>query len=42
MVAFGILAILAAFTLDGNIRLACLIFLGGLFLKILIARKAGW
>ena len=42
MITFAILAILATLTLDGSIRLVCLIFLGGLALKTLIARKAGW
>lgn len=42
MIAFGILALLAVFTLDGLIRTACLIFLAGLAIKTLIAHKAGW
>ena len=42
MIAFTVLGLLAAFTLDGNIRLVCLIFLGGLAVKTLIAHKAGW
>jgi hypothetical protein len=42
MIAFAILGLLAALTLDGTVRLVCLIFLGGLVLKTLIARKAGW
>ena len=42
MLAFAVLAVLALFTLDGTVRLACLIFLAGLGLKTLIARKAGW
>jgi hypothetical protein len=42
MLTFALLAILAAVTLDGAMRLACLILLAGLALKTLIARKAGW
>ena len=42
MIAFGVLGLLAGFTLDGAIRLACLIFLAGLALKTVIAHKAGW
>jgi hypothetical protein len=42
MIAFAILGLLAGFTLDGVIRIACLIFLAGLALKTLIAHKAGW
>ena len=42
MGTFAVLAILAALTLDGTVRLVCLIFLAGLVLKTLIARKAGW
>ena len=42
MVAFGVLGLLAGFTLDGMIRVACLIFLAGLALKTVIAHKAGW
>ena len=38
----ALLALLATFTLDGVIRLATLIFLGGLTLKAFIAYKAGW
>jgi hypothetical protein len=39
MMAYTVLGVLAAFTLDGKIRLATLIFLGGLALKTLIAVK---
>ena len=42
MIAFVVLGLLAAFTLDGLIRTACLIFLAGLAIKTLIAHKAGW
>lgn len=40
--AFTVLLLLAAFTLDGALRLATCIFLGGLLVKTLIAHKAGW
>ena len=39
---YVVLALLAAFTLDGLFRTAVWIFLGGLTLKTLIAYKAGW
>jgi hypothetical protein len=39
---YVVLALLAAFTLDGLFRTAVWIFLGGLALKTLIAHKAGW
>ncbi len=42
MIAYATLAALAAFTLDGLIRVACLIALGGFALKTVIAHKAGW
>ena len=42
MIAFAVLGLLAGFTLDGVIRVACLIFLAGLALKTVIAHKAGW
>ena len=42
MLAFAILGILAAFTLDGLLRIACLVALAGFALKTLIAHKAGW
>jgi hypothetical protein len=42
MATFAVLAILAAFTLDGLIRAAVLIFLAGLAVKTYIAYKAGW
>jgi len=41
MIAFAVLGALAGFTLDGMIRIACLIFLAGLALKTVIAHKAG-
>jgi hypothetical protein len=40
MGCYGVLALLAAFTLDGKIRLAVWIFLAGLALRTLIAYKA--
>jgi hypothetical protein len=42
MIAYAVLAVLAGFTLDGLIRIACLIALSGFALKTLIAHKAGW
>ncbi len=40
--AYAVLALLALFTLDGLLRIAVWIFLGGLAAKTLIAYKAGW
>jgi hypothetical protein len=40
MGTYAVLALLAAFTLDGKMRIAVWIFLGGLALKTLIAFKA--
>jgi hypothetical protein len=40
LAAYVILALLAAFTLDGKLRLAVWILLGGLALKTFIAYKA--
>ena len=40
MGTYAVLAILAAFTLDGKIRLAVWIFLGGLALRTVIHMKA--
>jgi hypothetical protein len=43
MVAYAVLAVLAAFTLDGALlRDAVWILLGGLALKTYIAHRAGW
>ncbi len=42
LITLGVLALLSIVTLDGVVRLVTLIFLGGLALKTLIARKAGW
>ncbi len=40
--AYMVLAILAGVTLDGKMRLAVWIFLGGLALKTYIAHRAHW
>ena len=40
--AYAVLALLAAFTLDGLFRSAVWILLMGLTVKTLIAYKAGW
>jgi hypothetical protein len=40
MTAFAVLGLLAGLTLDGKIRLAALIFLGGLALRTAIHYKA--
>lgn len=40
--AYAVLALLAAFTLDGLFRTAVWILLMGLAAKTLIAYKAGW
>jgi hypothetical protein len=42
MGAFALLALLAALTLDGLMRDAIWILLGGLAVKTYIAKKAGW
>jgi hypothetical protein len=42
MGAYGVLALLAALTLDGLMRYAVWILLGGLAAKTYIAKKAGW
>ena len=39
---YAALALMAAFTLDGNLRLAVWILLAGLTVKTVIAYKAGW
>jgi hypothetical protein len=39
---YAVLALMAAFTLDGNLRLAVWILLAGLTVKTIIAYKAGW
>ena len=40
MAAYAAIALLAAFTLDGKLRIAVWIFMGALALKTLIAYKA--
>jgi hypothetical protein len=42
MGCYAVLALLAAFTLDGMFRVAVWILLAGLALKTWIAYKAGW
>ena len=42
MSVYAALALMATFTLDGNLRLAVYILLAGLTVKTLIAYKAGW
>jgi len=42
MGCYGVLALLAAFTLDGVMRTAVWILVGGLAVKTVIAYKAGW
>ena len=42
MSTYGVLALLAAFTLDGPFRLAIWILMAGLAVKTWIAYKAGW
>jgi hypothetical protein len=42
MIIYAILGLTAIFVLDGKFRLAVLILLGGLAVKTLIARRAGW
>jgi hypothetical protein len=42
MIAYAVLGLAATFTLDGVIRIACLVALAGFALKTLIAHKAGW
>lgn len=39
---YAVLALMATFTLDGNLRLAVWILLAGLTVKTVIAYKAGW
>jgi hypothetical protein len=40
--AYAALALLAYFTLDGKLRYAVLLLMGGLSIKTYIAYKAGW
>jgi hypothetical protein len=42
MASYAVLAAIAGFALDGKIRLALWILLGGLAIKTCIARGAGW
>jgi hypothetical protein len=42
MSVYAVLALMATFTLDGNLRLAVYILLAGLAVKTVIAYKAGW
>jgi hypothetical protein len=42
LAAYAVLLLLVTFTLDGVLRLATYIFLGGLVVRTLIAHKAGW
>lgn len=42
MVGYAVLAAIAGFALDGKLRLAVWIFLGGIAVKTLIARAARW
>ena len=42
MGTYAVLALLAGLTLDGKMRLAVWIFLGGLALKTYIAYRAHW
>lgn len=42
MATYGVLALLAALTLDGLMRDAVWILMGGLAFKTYIAKKAGW
>ena len=42
MASYAVFAFIAGFALDGKFRLAVWILLGGLAVKTLIARAAGW
>ena len=42
MAAYGVIATLAGFTLDGVLRVAVWILMAGLAAKTWIAYKAGW
>ncbi len=42
MIVYAVLAIVATFWIAGTLRIAVWILLGGLALKTLIARAAGW
>lgn len=42
MIVYSLLALIGILVLDGKFRWAILILLGGLAVKTLIARRAGW
>ena len=42
MIIYALLALIGIFALHGQFRWAILILLGGLAVKTLIARRAGW
>ncbi len=42
MVAYGAIALIAAFWIDGTLRIAVWVLMGGLALKTLVARAAKW
>ena len=42
MASYAVLALIAGFALDGKMRIALWILLGGLAVKTVIARFAGW
>ena len=42
MIVYAVLALIGIVLLEGQFRLAILILLGGLAVKTLIARRAGW
>jgi hypothetical protein len=42
MIIYSLLALIALAVLDGKMRWVVLIWLGGLAVKTLIARRAGW
>jgi hypothetical protein len=42
MIVYALLGLVATFVLHGQFRWAVLILLGGLAVKTLIARRAGW
>jgi len=42
MATFGAIAVLAAFTLDGKLRIAVWVLMAALAVKTHIAFKAGW
>ena len=42
LAAYGVLALLAAWTLDGTLRLGVWVLMAGLALKTWIAHRAGW